>query len=417
MNVPAHKRRPAYFCLLLVAAILLAGCASLNTATELPATDTPGDPPLPADTPTLAATITPFQQRPTSTPLPSPTPTNAEALPGYGFGPTNFPGDIDPLTGLRVTDLHLLDRRPIVVKVTNFPREVRPQWGLSLADHIYEYYIGDQMTRFGAVFLGQDASRVGPVRSARMFDTEMIRMYKSVLVFAYGDAPIIQKLNDSGLSSFLIFERPDSCPPLCRIGPENDYNTLYVDTSQMGPYVTGRGITNERQNLNGYRFEARSLITVGGGAGERISVHYSNISYHLWEYDSTTQRYLRSQETSTQPPGSETYAPLMDSLTGQQIAADNLVILLVKTDLVFQSRSTKIYDASLIGDGDGYALREGRIFKIHWSRNSEDKLVQLTLNGISYPFKTGNTWFIVLGETSFYRKTAAADWEFTFSIP
>jgi hypothetical protein len=84
------------------------------------------------------------------------------------YGPSYFPEDVDPLTGLPGDDLRLFQRRPIVIKVTNFPRSVRPQWGLSQADQVFEYYIGDEMSRFIGIFYGKDASRVGPVRSARL---------------------------------------------------------------------------------------------------------------------------------------------------------------------------------------------------------------------------------------------------------
>ena len=94
--------------------------------------------------------------------------------------------NINPLTGLPVSDPALLERRPMAIKVTKFPRSVRPEWGLSQADNVYNYYIGDQMTRFIGVFYGTDASRVGPVRSAH-FDENIIRMYKAIFVFGSAD--------------------------------------------------------------------------------------------------------------------------------------------------------------------------------------------------------------------------------------
>lgn len=402
----------------LCTALLLAGCLAPEPAPEAIPEAIFTATSFPSATPAPTATATPPDLSPTQTPLPSATPTNAEALPGYGFGPSNFPGDINPLTGLRVSNLNLLERRPIAVKITNFPRQVRPQWGLTRADHIYEYFIGDQMTRFAAVFYGQAVDRAGPVRSARYFDAQLILMYKAILAFGYADAPIIGYLNDLKLSNFMLYEHPDNCPPICRIGPDNDYNNMYVDTTQAGPYMTAaKGTSNERQNLDGLRFEAQSLITVGGGAGERLAVRYSNISYHLWEYDTATQRYLRSQESATQPPGLETYEPLMDRLTGEQIAADNLIILFTNTELIYKSKSTEIYDTKLTGHGEGYALRQGRIFKIQWKRAGDDKVLQIILNGIPYPLKPGNTWYILLGETSFYQKVSNGSWVFNFSIP
>src|SRR3990172_9051787 len=78
---------------------------------------------------------------------------------GSAYGPAYFPKEVNPLSGLPVAAPSLLERRPIAIKVTNFPRSVRPQWGLSAADHVYEYYIGDEMSRFIGIFYGMEANR------------------------------------------------------------------------------------------------------------------------------------------------------------------------------------------------------------------------------------------------------------------
>ena len=98
-----------------------------------------------------------------------PTWTAVATLDRYVYGPVRFPDWINPLTGLQPADPSRLNRRPMVIKVSNFPRSIRPQWGLSLADHVYEYYLEFGLTRFAAVYLGNDTQRVGPVRSAGCF--------------------------------------------------------------------------------------------------------------------------------------------------------------------------------------------------------------------------------------------------------
>jgi hypothetical protein len=54
---------------------------------------------------------------PTETPLPTLTST----IEAVHYGPDRFPKDIDPFTGLKVDDPSILDRRPVMVKVSNFP--------------------------------------------------------------------------------------------------------------------------------------------------------------------------------------------------------------------------------------------------------------------------------------------------------
>ena len=53
-------------------------------------------------------------------------------------GPVDFPENVNPLTGLVVDDPSILDRRPILVKVANYPISGRPHSGLSFADMVLE---------------------------------------------------------------------------------------------------------------------------------------------------------------------------------------------------------------------------------------------------------------------------------------
>ena len=93
----------------------------------------------------------------------------ATMLPG-SLGPDDFPENVNPLTGLVVDNPGVLERRPVGVKINNYPRTNRPQWGLSLADIVYEFYHNNDLPRFHAIFYGNDAEQVGPIRSARLFD-------------------------------------------------------------------------------------------------------------------------------------------------------------------------------------------------------------------------------------------------------
>jgi hypothetical protein len=86
-----------------------------------------------------------------STPVPQPT----LFLSSYGPDQDNFPEDVNPFTGLQVADPSLLEQPALLVSITHFPPEVRPQGGLSFAPWVFEYLIATGTTRFAAVFHGQ----------------------------------------------------------------------------------------------------------------------------------------------------------------------------------------------------------------------------------------------------------------------
>jgi hypothetical protein len=400
---------------LFILALGVSACAgALPQATQPVGTVTPSEVPI-TESPTSVAS-------PTTSPLPSPTltptltPTPTPFI--YAYGPDNFPLGVNPLTGLQVADPSLLERRPIVIKVTNFPRSVRPQWGLSLADHVYEYYIADNFSRFVGVFLGKDATQVGPIRSARLFDARVTRMYNGIFIFGWADDPVLNFLFAPDIKPHLIVERPDDCPPLCRIGSDKktEYNNLFADTTAIASYLKKRRTNNDPQDVSGLRFE--EIVPPSGNPSDLISIQYSLISYHRWKYDPQVSRYFRYQETGKDHGGEGEYAPLLDSLTQEQISADNVIVIFTPHQFFKKSSSTEIIDQPFIGQGPGYAFRDGQVYPLTWKRAEADHLPDLLLPGGNlYPLKPGNTWFEIIGKSSQFEQLDNGSWSFVFSMP
>ncbi len=92
-------------------------------------------------------------------------------------------GNIEPLSGLPLTDQAMLTERPIAVKIDN-DEKARPQFGLEAADIVYEVLVENQITRFLAIFHSSYPERVGPVRSARSSDIDLMAPLANPL-FAY----------------------------------------------------------------------------------------------------------------------------------------------------------------------------------------------------------------------------------------
>jgi hypothetical protein len=94
---------------------------------------------------------------PTSKPTELPTAVLQPTLPAITYGPdqADFPADINPFTGLQVADPSLLEQPALLVSITHFPPQARPQAGLSFAPWVFEYLIATGTTRFAAVFHGQ----------------------------------------------------------------------------------------------------------------------------------------------------------------------------------------------------------------------------------------------------------------------
>ena len=408
------KIRPVFTFAVILIVMALTGC--VEAPATLPPIELPPEPrmlpedqitPIPPSPTTVAYVYQSTNMPPaTHTPLPSLAEIMTRAAP---------PDDVNPLTGLRVDNLKLLDRRPILVKVTNYPRSVRPQWGLSQADQVYEYYLEDEMTRFIGVFYSRDAERIGPVRSGRFFDEHIIRMYKGIFVFGYADDPVIDAFTNSDYSGRLVVEQPDNCPPLCRIGSKNDYNTLFLNSAKLGAYLAERGTHNSRPNLDGFRFGKDSNT---GSPAVQIVMRYSAVSYNRWDYDGQSKRYLRFQDAKDAKPGEEDYQPLTDAANDAQLSADNVVVLLMPHDYYRRSSSTEIFKMNFFGEGAAYAFHNGLMTPLKWQRNGADTIFSLAYqDGAPFALNPGVTWFEVLGQSSTLEQKPEQVWRFNFNLP
>ncbi len=352
-----------------------------------------------------ARPVSPTPITPTITPIPT--------LPLGQFQPAE---GANPLTGL-LTDPNLLNRRPVAVKISTFPRGIRAyQSGLSLADVAYEYYIEDGLTRFVAVFYGQNANRAGPVRSGRYFDEHIMRMYHSVLVFANADERVETYLLDQAdLRPFLFVLRPDTCPPMCRDTTITGYNNVFVDTAGVGAKILDNSRQDLRQTVFGPLFYpgAYPVIT-------KIFTHYSEFSYGYWEYDPANFSYWRSSDAQDAEAFAvnEVYQPHIDQWNGQQISAQNVVVLVVPH--VFNNefdRADQVFNIQLLGSGTAYIFREGRMILGAWLRDSLNQPIQLVdKDRHPIPLQPGVTFYQVINPQSAFRQNGEVV-EFFFSIP
>lgn len=403
--------------LLILMVILLAACVRPTTQ---PAQNDPVQSPTALE-PTESVSVPPTETPMPATETPLPTSTIEQPDPTSGpvsFGPENYPSDVNPLTGLVVNNPALLNRRPLSVKVQLFPRMQRPPFGISQADIVYDYYQNSGMTRFHAIFYGQDAERVSPIRSARLFDQHIVRMYKSIMAFGGADGRILRVFLNADFANRLVMEGSHNCPPMCRVDP-NGFNFLTTNTANLTQYVIEKGIDNNQQNLKGMFFH--ETPPAGGQPGEQVSVRFSMSAYTRWDYDTASGRYLRFQDTTeTASSEDESYAPMVDGQNNQHIASENVVILYVPHTYAFQTKpgNAEIIDILFTGSGLAYALRDGQLYEVRWNRPDNASVLFLTYpDGQLFPFKPGATWFEVIGQSSKITNQAPGFWRFTFGIP
>jgi hypothetical protein len=409
--------------------LFVSSCNSNSQPNELPVRGLPS--PTPFQPLTENASDSPYNhEAPTPVYLPSvtpppPTPTEELILPellpeGVNVPAFTLPTNLNPLTGLLPSDPALMERRPLAIKVANYPRYIRPQSGLTLADNVYEYYIEAGLTRFIAVFYGNNSEWVGPVRSGRYFDENIQRMYHAYLVFKFADPRVESHLETtSDVAPFLVVPSLGVCPPFQLMTTRHIevYNNSYFRMPLWEDCVVKNGLDNERQAIrNGFFSEN---IPFADLQGTQLFTYFSADSYSKWEYDPGTKQYIRYQETDdVRNDKPEKYQALVDQMTGETVHASTVVyILAYHTFSNTFDQEDEVYQIDLTGSGEAYVFRDGVGIPARWFRTNKDQpLLLTTLNGTPIYFHPGITFYEVLGTAS-YVDQDAGEWHFHHATP
>ena len=323
----------------------------------------------------------------------------------------NLNGMLNPLTSLPVSDPDILQRHPVMVKLANWPREERPQAGLSQADMVFEYYIGHQMNQFLALYYGQDIEAVGPVRSGRLVDAQIANMYQGFLVYANAELAADEVIiEDLGARALKFGDLP--CPPLCG-GADTSSGDAFVDTSALTAYLKLNGLESTPPDLTGMTFQEDPSTT--DGPGRTLQVSYADFSIMQWRYDEERQSYALWTELETNDGLS--LVPMTDRNNDQVIHFDNIVVLYA----TYKPYTDTLYDVFLT-DQEGYQamilFRDGLVSFGTWRTSEVNKPILFEIpDGNPLSLKPGRTWIVIVGQSSITNQAGNGEWEIDFRLP
>ena len=310
-----------------------------------------------------------------------------------------FAPDVNPLTGLRVDESVVLQRRPIAVKISNGPAIVRPQAGIADADLVFEHITEGSITRFTAIYWTHTPPRVGSIRSARLIDLEVATMYKALFSFAGASEGVRNKVfalyGDRAFEGVSVgtptYYRDDSIEP-----PHN----LFTDPSALWALATKRGV-NQPEPLSGMQFSdsVPSNLDSLAHLANAIAIDYGPTTAQ-WLYDAGSGRYMRWTDD-----GADKLVPHVDANNGQQVSAANVVILrawhqedLNIVESEWQGVKSYSIEIQLWTLGPALVCREGRCIRGQWNRWDKTDMLTFWTEADHQPIylKPGNTWFQVV---------------------
>ena len=276
-------------------------------------------------------------------------------------GPDSYPPGVNPLTGLTVDQPDNLNRRPLIVKIDNYPPEIRPQSGLMQADIVWEHLLSGGVTRFAAIYLSSDVDHLGPVRSSRLVDFDLVRIYRALFAYSGMAEGTLDILRGDSVALSRAVTGP--CPALCRFPSKTlaYEHTLYGDTTALRDLADQLGRDTTPEPIYGMAFD--QAAPSAGTALSEIQVAYRQTEV-TWDYDAASGRWLRSQDG----------APHMDATSGEQISAANVLVL--EADHIEQPFVSENYwgpgdyafSVPLINSGRVFLLRDGQYVEGEWHR-------------------------------------------------
>ncbi len=281
-----------------------------------------------------------------------------------------------PLTGVPTDEVP--ERPALLVKVSN-STEARPQTGLDHADVVFEELTEGGVTRFIAVFHSDLPEVVGPVRSARPVDTQVMAGFGRP-GFAYSGA--------RGEVRDLLARTPavaitEGAPGFFRDSgtyashPVAPHNLFLRVEPALAAVIDGGALPID--DIGWVFDEEPPEVASPAEDGTSIVIAMSTWYRTSWSYDVDAGLYHRAQDGE----------PF--EVTGPgRVAAANVIVLEVDHYI----GESGYPETDVLGDGEAIVLRDGQRYPARWSKPTEtDPLLILTADGQEpFPLKPGPTW-------------------------
>lgn len=276
-----------------------------------------------------------------------------------------------PFTGERVHKLN----RVLIVKIGNtFPE--RPATGLSKADIVYLIPVEGGLSRIMAVFSSHYPQVIGPVRSARQTDLDLLRQFGRP-AFAWSGAqphlvPVVEHARIVDLYAGIVggyFRSADRPEP---------YN-LYADTRTLLKEAPHASVARDI----GFRF---GPPPPGGHRRLSDTVSYPAASFRF-TWSAAKGRWLVWMDGS----------PAMSTGAGQ-LSAPTVVIQRVVVGLsrFLEQGPMMPPDAHSVGSGTATVLRNGEAYHARWSRPTANGGTTFTTRaGKPMTFARGPVWIVL----------------------
>jgi hypothetical protein len=298
--------------------------------------------------------------------------------------PTPAPTALAPLRGT-VVPVGSLDHASIAAKIDNLP-VARPQIGLGSTDLVYQELVEGGLTRYVAVWQSTIPTLIGPVRSIRPMDPDIVSPLGGIICYSGGQqrfidlmrrTPVYNAIHGQADTAKTFFRTPTRAAP---------HNVLVKATELLAEHSS---IPAPAPQFTYAPDAASSSAAREGTPTAVVNFAFSALSNGSWSWDAAKGVFLRSQGAG----------PDLDDV-GAQLSATNVVVIRVTV-----TNDHDVPKTNLIGSGEAWISSGGGTAHATWSKSSATDPIHLVDGaGATIRLAAGNTWIELIpsaGSVSF----------------
>jgi hypothetical protein len=299
------------------------------------------------------------------------------------------PTALAPLRGTTVP-AGSLTNASIAAKIDNHP-DARPQVGLERTDLLFEELVEGGLTRYVAVWQSDIPDLLGPVRSIRPMDPNIISPLGGIVCYSGGQERFVALMRKTPVYN-AIHGQPDTASTFFRTPTKKAPHNVLVKAKELLAQHTS--IPAPAQQFAFALDQSSSTAAKDGKPTGVINYRFSSIMSGSWTWDAAAKAFLRKQ------------AGVVDTdSAGAQLKATNVVAMRVPV-----TDDQNVPRTEMLGGGEAWVSSGGATVHARWEKPSAtDPIRLIDDSGVTIRLAPGNSWIELVplaGAVEFVAPTA-----------
>ena len=288
-----------------------------------------------------------------------------------------------PLTGIKYLadspEAMGLSRPSVACKIDN-SEAARPQLGLNRTDIVFDEMVEGGLTRLVAIWQSDLPDAVGPVRSIRPMDPDILSPFGGIVCYSGGQAVFTNMMRNTN-----VFNASETTEQgkgtFSRTKDREAPHNVIVNVLKLA--TDHPEIAAPAAQFNFAKDLAGSTAATSGASVKDFSVYFPS-ALASWAPNGDSTLWLRTQDKKVHT----------DAADGSQLKAVNVVVMQVEVDHSYLDRKYgNVPKDVVIGTGKAYIFTAGKMVEAVWTKPSRETSISLALaDGTPVTLAPGNTW-------------------------